>query len=118
MLGSEETFANSVNSVLTEYAQTKVTDITTAEEDEDDPIKVEVRGLTARITSIKCSGDERINLIKFFQASSTITTKRLDSKSCPFFSKGLKIEISTANVNPLPVSSAPYDLFQLMMRLA
>ena len=47
-----------------------------------------------------------MNLLKFVQCSSTVTKKQLESKSCPFISKGLKIEIATENVNPQPGSSA------------
>ena len=46
-----------------------------------------------------------MNILKFVQCSSTVTTNHLDSKSCPFISKGLKIEIATENVNTRPGSS-------------
>ena len=78
MTGNRESFVTTINSVLTEYAQSKEYNLVSRDDfvvDNDDPIKLEVRGMMARLTAVGCVGETRMNLLKFVQRNSTVLTK-------------------------------------------
>lgn len=58
----------------------------------------------ARLISITCVGsNQKMNLLKFAQGSSTITTAELHSKACPIFTQGIDIVIAPKKDNRKPV---------------
>ena len=98
MTGNIESFATTFNSVLTEYAKSKEYNFVSRYDfvvDNDDPIKLEVRVMMARLTVVRCVGEKKMNILKFVQRISTVLTKQLDTKSCPIFDKGLNIEVAS-----------------------
>ena len=59
MTGNIESFATTINYVLTEYALSKEYNFVSRDGfvvDNDDTIKLEVRGMMARLTSVMCVG--------------------------------------------------------------
>ena len=104
-----EALPTTIRSALIEYAFSNLDDEPTEEtkEEEDDgndPVKLAVRGMMARMLSIKYAGVTTMNLIKYAEMSSHIPTTMLDSKSCPLLSNGMIIQLSAEKETPSPLS--------------
>ena len=73
MEGTNEPFAETIHAVLVEYAKSVMgdainidgaDDVGDDEGDVDDLVKVKVRGMMARLTSVHCVRKEQMNLLK------------------------------------------------------
>ena len=81
---AQELFINTITAVLTECAKAEVE----GGDDDHDPVAVERKGLMARIKAVKCDSNEpSSNLLKFAQASSSITTKSAELCEVPHICK-------------------------------
>ena len=79
-------------------------DVGDDDDDVNDPVKVKVRGMMARLTSVHCVRKEQMNLLKFVQTTSHIKTKELNSRSCPLFANGVNINLAPEKDKRQPVT--------------
>ena len=83
MTGNRESFSKTIISVFTEYSQSKEYSFVGRDDFvvyNDNPIKLEVRVMMARLIVFRCVGETRMSLLKIFQRSGTVLTKQLDTK--------------------------------------